>query len=82
MKKADKRVIMSQEIIVQGSAEEIARKIAEFPGKIVKAILVVEAGSTEDDAWTRDFRRWAASHKPAPTSVDYARETIYGDRLG
>ena len=78
---------MSQEIVVQGTTQEIARTIAEFPGKILKAILVVEENAAvgsgqEEDAWTHDFRRWAASHKPAESAVDYSRETLYKERLG
>ncbi|HEY4329890.1 MAG TPA: hypothetical protein VGN88_09150 [Phycisphaerae bacterium] len=74
---------MSQEIIVEGSTQEIAQKIAEFPGKVLKAILVVEenTASLEEDAWTRDLRRWAASHKSAKSQVDYSRESIYEERL-
>ena len=71
---------MSQQIIVEGTTEEIAQSIAAFPGKIVKAILVVESPEGED-GWTRDFRRWAASHKPEAGAVDYGRESIYEDRL-
>ncbi len=92
---------MSQEIIVEGSPQEIAQKIAGFPGQILRAILVVEtlpatkgresatslvpqrdaAQREADDAWSRDFRTWAASHKPVKFAIDDGRDSIYADRL-
>lgn len=74
------------EIVVEGSNQEIAQAISRMPSPVVKAILVVEngqsaCGASAEDAWTQDFRRWAASHRQPPHAVDDSRESIYQDRL-
>ena len=86
---------MSQEIIIEGSTQEIAEKIAQYPGQIIRAILVVEeirgeklggkliaADNSAEDSWTRDFREWAASHRHLDQPADDGRDSLYRERLG
>ena len=74
------------EIVIKGSNQEIAQAISRMRCPIVRANLVVEDahstnGPSTEDAWTQDFRRWAAGHRQRPLAVDDSRESIYQDRL-
>jgi hypothetical protein len=82
---------MSQDIIMEGSAQELAAQIVKLQGKFRATLSATDQfrppppatanGNGKEDAWTKDFRQWAASHRPSKGGVDTSRDLIYADRL-